>query len=197
MPRLEWKAVAVEDLMAIVDHISDDNPTAALSLMADIQTKVAQLAEHPKRCRSDQRIRRFFTIRLATRLSTLASAEVAAIHLPSRTLPPWLVIKLRFCPMYTLVNHLPIKQDADWSQMTRIFDGWCRSAQADHPEVKLIQLVQMGDDAATLIASFESETAMINFSSNVAGPWFAANFREFLSGPADRRTGECLAGFPE
>lgn len=51
MPELEWKAPAVADLMAIVDYISDDNPNAALALMEEIQSKVAQLLAHPKRCR--------------------------------------------------------------------------------------------------------------------------------------------------
>lgn len=51
MPELEWKAPAVADLMAIVDYISDDNPNAAHALMEDIQSKVAQLPAHPKRCR--------------------------------------------------------------------------------------------------------------------------------------------------
>lgn len=51
MPELEWKAPAVADLMAIVDYISDDNPTAALALLEEIQSKVAQLPAHPKRCR--------------------------------------------------------------------------------------------------------------------------------------------------
>jgi plasmid stabilization system protein ParE len=36
VPGLEWKATAVEDLMAIVDYISDDNPSVALSLMDEI-----------------------------------------------------------------------------------------------------------------------------------------------------------------
>lgn len=52
MHELEWKAAAVADLMAIVDYISDDNPNAALALMEEIQSKVAQLPAHPKRCRS-------------------------------------------------------------------------------------------------------------------------------------------------
>ena len=51
MPELEWKAPAVADLMAIVDYISDDNPTAALALLEEIQSKVSQLPAHPKRCR--------------------------------------------------------------------------------------------------------------------------------------------------
>lgn len=37
--------------MAIADYISDDNPDAALALMEEIQSKVAQLPAHPKRCR--------------------------------------------------------------------------------------------------------------------------------------------------
>lgn len=44
--------MAVADLTAIVDYISDDNPDAALALMEEIQGKVAQLPAHPKRYRS-------------------------------------------------------------------------------------------------------------------------------------------------
>jgi|TARA_R110000744_G_scaffold20818_2_gene54451 addiction module RelE/StbE family toxin len=48
VPDLEWKAVAVADLMAIVDYISDDNPDAASALMDDIQDKVFGLLTHPR-----------------------------------------------------------------------------------------------------------------------------------------------------
>lgn len=51
MPDLEWKAPAIADLMEIVDYISDDNPDAALILLEEIQSKVAQLPDHPERCR--------------------------------------------------------------------------------------------------------------------------------------------------
>jgi toxin ParE1/3/4 len=51
MPEITWKAPAIADLMAIVDYISDDNPDAALALMAEVQGKVVQLRESPKRCR--------------------------------------------------------------------------------------------------------------------------------------------------
>jgi addiction module RelE/StbE family toxin len=51
VPGLEWKATAAEDLIAIVDYISDDNPSAALSLMDEIHAKVTQLTVYPKRCR--------------------------------------------------------------------------------------------------------------------------------------------------
>lgn len=51
MPKLEWKAMAVADLMAIVDYISDDNPNAALALLEEIEGKVSTLMVHPKRGR--------------------------------------------------------------------------------------------------------------------------------------------------
>lgn len=51
MPDLEWQAPAVEDLLAIIGYIADDNPHAARALLEEIEEKVARLAEHPKRCR--------------------------------------------------------------------------------------------------------------------------------------------------
>lgn len=51
MPDLEWKAAAIADLTAIVDYISDDNPDAALALLAEIEGKVRLIGDHPKRGR--------------------------------------------------------------------------------------------------------------------------------------------------
>ena len=48
MRSLEWKTLAVADLMAIVDYISDDNPKAAQALKEDIETKVSRLRENPR-----------------------------------------------------------------------------------------------------------------------------------------------------
>ena len=97
--------------------------------------------------------------------------------------------------MHTIVNHLPIAPGSDWSEMTRLFDEMAGMAKADHPEVLMIQLVRMAEDAATMLVTFQSEEDMKTFSSTVAGPWFAANFRRFLAGPADRRTGEAVSAF--
>lgn len=38
-------------MLLIVDYISDDNPWAARALMDEIESKVALLVVHPKRCR--------------------------------------------------------------------------------------------------------------------------------------------------
>ena len=48
MRELEWKAMAVADLMAIVDYISDDNPDAAQALKEDIEAKTLRLRENPQ-----------------------------------------------------------------------------------------------------------------------------------------------------
>lgn len=48
MPGLEWSQTAREDLLAILDYISDDNPDAAQWLKDDIEAKAAKLPEHPR-----------------------------------------------------------------------------------------------------------------------------------------------------
>ena len=48
MRDLEWKALAVSDLMAIIDYISDDNPKAAQALKEDIENKVSRLRDNPR-----------------------------------------------------------------------------------------------------------------------------------------------------
>ncbi len=40
--------MAVSDLMAIVDYISDDNPDAAQALKEDIEAKTSRLRENPR-----------------------------------------------------------------------------------------------------------------------------------------------------
>lgn len=50
MPALipEWRQAARDDLLAIIDYISDDNPAAAQALKDEIETKVSRLPDHPK-----------------------------------------------------------------------------------------------------------------------------------------------------
>ncbi|WP_263079139.1 type II toxin-antitoxin system RelE/ParE family toxin [Endozoicomonas sp. Mp262] len=52
MRKLEWLSLARNDLLAIVDYISDDNPVAALQLKDDLQTKAEKLMDFPKLGRS-------------------------------------------------------------------------------------------------------------------------------------------------
>ena len=43
-----WLSLAREDLLAIVDYISEENPDAALHLLIDIKGKATKLTEFPK-----------------------------------------------------------------------------------------------------------------------------------------------------
>ena len=47
-PKLEWRAAARDDLLAIVGYIVDDNPEAAQELKDEIEAKTAALRGHPK-----------------------------------------------------------------------------------------------------------------------------------------------------
>ena len=48
MPVLEWRQTAREDLLAIVEYLSDDSPAAALRLLDEIEQKVAKLRRRPQ-----------------------------------------------------------------------------------------------------------------------------------------------------
>jgi addiction module RelE/StbE family toxin len=47
-PNPEWTAAALQDLLSIVDYISDDNPHAVQLLKDEIETRASRLPEHPK-----------------------------------------------------------------------------------------------------------------------------------------------------
>ena len=48
MLKLEWKATAIADLLAIVDYMSDDNPDAAQALKDEIEAKTSRLPDNPQ-----------------------------------------------------------------------------------------------------------------------------------------------------
>ncbi len=97
--------------------------------------------------------------------------------------------------MHAVINHLPIRPDADWTEIARRFDSLAADTLPDHPEVLAMQVVKAGPEEAILVISFADAAAMAAFSSKVAAPWFAEHIRPFLAGPADRRTGEVVSGF--
>jgi plasmid stabilization system protein ParE len=55
-PRLEWRAQAEDELLVIVEHISDDNPDAAQDLKDKIEDKAAKLPDHPKLYKPSPRV---------------------------------------------------------------------------------------------------------------------------------------------
>ncbi|AML53822.1 type II toxin-antitoxin system mRNA interferase toxin, RelE/StbE family [Falsihalocynthiibacter arcticus] len=48
MLKLEWKATAIADLLAIINYISDDNPDAAQALKDEIEAKTSRLPDSPQ-----------------------------------------------------------------------------------------------------------------------------------------------------
>jgi len=56
-PRLEWRLQAEDDLLAIMEHISDDNPDAAQELKDKIEDKAAKLPDHPKLYKPSLRVK--------------------------------------------------------------------------------------------------------------------------------------------
>lgn len=56
-PRLEWRAQARADLLDIIDHIAEQNPDAAQSLMDEIEAKVSKLPDHPKLYKPSVRVK--------------------------------------------------------------------------------------------------------------------------------------------
>jgi plasmid stabilization system protein ParE len=48
---VEWLPCAIEQLLSIIDHISEDNPSAAIDLAQTIRAKSDALATYPNRYR--------------------------------------------------------------------------------------------------------------------------------------------------
>lgn len=47
MPEVDWRQAARDDLRSIFGGIADDNPTAALALLDEIETKVGHPSARP------------------------------------------------------------------------------------------------------------------------------------------------------
>lgn len=49
--KVEWTAIAEDDLKRIINHIADDNPGNALQILKKTRQKAASLYTVPERCR--------------------------------------------------------------------------------------------------------------------------------------------------
>jgi len=56
-PQLEWRQQAMDDLVAIVEYISEDNPDAAQELKDEIEEKAARLPDRPKLYKPSPRLK--------------------------------------------------------------------------------------------------------------------------------------------
>jgi hypothetical protein len=96
--------------------------------------------------------------------------------------------------MHVVVNHLPIKADADWAEMAAKFNAFGVRLRDEFPKTRVAVMTKASQSEAILVIVFEDEATMKHVSSNVAAPWFAENIRCYLSGAVSRSAGEVIAG---
>ena len=94
--------------------------------------------------------------------------------------------------MHAIINHLPINADTDWAALATKIDTFNTSIA--HPDFRGISMIRAGDNEAIMLVLFTNRDALDQVSRDVAGPWFAANVKEHLAGPASRSVGEIVAG---
>ncbi len=97
--------------------------------------------------------------------------------------------------MHAVVNHLPLKPDADWQDITAKFAAFAAGVRKDYPAMKTAVLMRAAATEAIFMGVYDDQATAEHVSSNVAAPWFAANIRPYLAGPAARSAGSVVAGF--
>lgn len=97
--------------------------------------------------------------------------------------------------MHAVVNHLPIRPDADWADIAAKFETFAAGVKRDFPQMKTAVLLRVSNTEAIFVGVYADLETMVHVSSNVAAPWFAANIRPYLGGPAARSAGEVIGGF--
>lgn len=96
--------------------------------------------------------------------------------------------------MHAIVNHLPIKEGADWTEMAAKFETLATEMRAAHPEFKSAMVLKVDEHEAILVVTYTDRESLDRLSKEVAGPWFAENIRPYLAGPVSRSVGEVVAG---
>jgi hypothetical protein len=96
--------------------------------------------------------------------------------------------------VHIIVNHLPIQEGADWTEMAAKIDEFDATARAKVADYRGIALLRVSDTEAILLVRFTNRQVLDEASSKIAAPWFAENMRGYLAGPAARSVGEVVAG---
>jgi hypothetical protein len=96
--------------------------------------------------------------------------------------------------MHAVVNHLPIRPDADWADIAAKFDAFAKDVRARFPAMNTAVLMKMSDIEAVFVGIYDDPETMKTVSSDIAAPWFAENIRPYLNGPANRSSGVVIAG---
>jgi hypothetical protein len=94
--------------------------------------------------------------------------------------------------MQAIVTHLTLGKPLDDAILRKIEADLGARARANADFVEL-RIVRVSDTEAISLAFFRTREALDDFSSKVAGPWFAENVRPYLGGPVQRSVGEVIA----
>jgi hypothetical protein len=96
--------------------------------------------------------------------------------------------------MHAVVNKLSLGKPIDQALLTKIETG-LGTLLADHPDFVRVQIVNVSDAEAILVALYKTLEGLNEISKNIAGPWFAEHVRPYLAGPVDRAVGEVVLDF--
>jgi quinol monooxygenase YgiN len=96
--------------------------------------------------------------------------------------------------MHIVVNHLPIKPDADWNDIASKFEKFAKETRATYTQMKVAMLSKASEGEAIFVGIYADMETLDHVSKNVAAPWFAENIRQYLAGPAARTVANGIAG---
>jgi hypothetical protein len=96
--------------------------------------------------------------------------------------------------VHAVVNHLPIKEGTDWSELIAKFAAFDAATRQSHPDLLATSLIRAGNAEAILVVVYRDRESLDAISRTVAAPWFAENIRPYLAGPVSRSVGEIVAG---
>ena len=96
--------------------------------------------------------------------------------------------------MHAVVNHLPIKEGANWSERIARFGTFDAATRKSHPDLLSTSVIRASAAEAILVVVYRDSESLDRISKTIAAPWFAENIRPYLSGPVSRSVGEIVAG---
>src|SRR5690242_19287273 len=96
--------------------------------------------------------------------------------------------------MYAVVNHLPIRPDADWEDIAAKFAKFSAATSKEYPKLKVAVVMKASETEAIFLGVYDDQATAEHVSANVASPWFAENIRPYLAGAAQRLVGEVISG---
>lgn len=94
--------------------------------------------------------------------------------------------------MHVVVNKLKLARPFDEDLLRRMREEFFVGARK-YPEFVDLHVVRVSDAEVILLVYFTTREALDRSTTEFAAPWFAANVRSYLAGPADRSVGEVIA----